>query len=163
MINDGTSDYNVYIDGTFTASDENTPVVSITSLGKDLNLTIRGIGTTESTKAVLSGGTAGKDANPCVVLLGTPLTPVDKKLVLKLVNLNITNGGGYKMNTKSYGGGICSCLNIDSELTLDSVTVSGNKAALGGGIYQDAFGSTICDVNTVIGDADATEAATAEE
>lgn len=162
-INDGTSDYNVYIDGTFTASDENTPVVSITSLGKALNLTIRGIGTTESTKAVLSGGTAGNDANPCVVLLGTPLAPVDKKLVLKLVNLNITNGGGYKMGTKSYGGGICSCLNKDSELTLDSVTVSGNKAALGGGIYQDAFGFTICDVNTVIGDADATETATAEE
>lgn len=162
-INDGTSGYNVYIDGTFTASDENTPVVSITSLGKDLNLTIRGIGTTESTKAVLSGGTAGNDANPCVVLLGTPLAPVDKKLVLKLVNLNITNGGGYKMGTKSYGGGICSCLNKDSELTLDSVTVSGNKAALGGGIYQDAFGFTICDVNTVIGDADATEVATAEE
>lgn len=161
-INDGTSDYNVYIDGTFTASDENTPVVSITSLGKALNLTIRGIGTTES-KAVLSGGTAGNDANPCVVLLGTPLAPVDKKLVLKLVNLNITNGGGYKMGTKSYGGGICSCLNKDSELTLDSVTVSGNKAALGGGIYQDAFGFTICDVNTVIGDADATEAATAED
>lgn len=162
-INDGTSDYNVYIDGTFTASDENTPVVSITSLGKALNLTIRGIGTTESTKAVLSGGTAGKDANPCVVLLGTPSTSVDKKLVLKLVNLNITNGGGYKMGKKSYGGGICSCLNKDSELTLDSVTVSGNKAAYGGGIYQDAFGSTICDVNTVIGDADATEAATAED
>lgn len=162
-INDGTSDYNVYIDGTFTASDENTPVVRITSLGKDLNLTIRGIGTTESTKAVLSGGTAGNDANPCVVLLGTPLAPVDKKLVLKLVNLNITNGGGYKMGTTSYGGGICSCLNKDSELTLDSVTVSGNKAALGGGIYQDAFGFTICDVNTVIGDADATEAATAED
>lgn len=159
-INDGTSDYNVYIDGTFTASDENTPVVSITSLGKALNLTIRGIGTT---KAVLSGGTAGTDANPCVVLLGTPSIPVDKKLVLKLVNLNITNGGGYKMNTKSYGGGICSFLNKDSELTLDSVTVSGNKAAYGGGIYQDAFGSTICDVNTVIGDADATEAASAEE
>lgn len=156
-INDGTSGYNVYIDGTFTASDENTPVVSITSLGKALNLTIRGIGTTESTKAVLSGGTAGKDANPCVVLLGTPSIPVDKKLVLKLVNLNITNGGGYKMGTESYGGGICSCLNKYSELTLDSVTVSGNKAAYGGGIYQDAFGSTICDVNTVIGDADATE------
>lgn len=189
MINDGTSDYNVYIDGTFTASDENTPVVSITSLGKDLNLTIRGIGTTELTKAVLSGGTAGNDANPCVVLLGTPSIPVDKKLVLKLVNLNITNGGGYKMDTKSYGGGICSFLNKDSELTLDSVTVSGNKAAYGGGIYtraklnltsctislnnatesgggiyQDALdGMTICDVNTVIGDADATEAATAED
>ena len=188
-INDGTSDYNVYIDGTFTASDKSTPVVSITSLGKDLNLTIRGIGTTESTKAVLSGGTAGSDANPCVVLLGTPSIPVDKKLVLKLVNLNITNGGGYKTDTKSYGGGICSCLNKDSELTLDSVTVSGNKAALGGGIYtraklnltsctislnnatesgggiyQDAFdGMTICDVNTVIGNADASEAATAEE
>lgn len=200
-INDGTSDYNVYIDGTFTASDENTPdgtftasdentpVVRITSLGKDLNLTIRGIGTTESTKAVLSGGTAGSDANPCVVQLGTPSTSVDKKLVLKLVNLNITNGGGYKMDTKSYGGGICSCLNKDSELTLDSVTVSGNKAAYGGGIYtkanldlksctislnnatesgggiyQDASdGMTICDVNTVIGNADATEAATAEE
>ena len=189
-INDGTSDYNVYIDGTFTASDENTPVVRITSLGKDLNLTIRGIGTTESTKAVLSGGTAGKDANPCVVLLGTPpLTSVDKKLVLKLVNLNITNGGGYKMGTTSYGGGICSCLNEDSKLTLDSVTVSGNNAAYGGGIYtraklnltsctislnnatesgggiyQDALdGMTICDVNTVIGNADASEAATAEE
>ena len=188
-INDGTSGYNVYIDGTFTASDENTPVVSITSLGKALNLTIRGIGTTESTKAVLSGGTAGKDANPCVVLLGTPSIPVDKKLVLKLVNLNITNGGGYKMGTESYGGGICSCLNKDSELTLDSVTVSGNNAAYGGGIYtrakldlksctislnnatesgggiyQDASdGMTICDVNTVIGNADATEAATAEE
>ena len=188
-INDGTSDYNVYIDGTFTASDEKTPVVSITSLGKDLNLTIRGIGTTESKKAVLSGGTAGNVANPCVVLLGTPSTSVDKKLVLKLVNLNITNGGGYKTDTESYGGGICSCLNKDSELTLDSVTVSGNNAAYGGGIYtkanldlksctislnnatksgggiyQDALdGMTICDVNTVIGNADASEAATAKE
>lgn len=164
LINDGTSDYNVYIDGTFTASDENTPVVSITSLGKDLNLTIRGIGTTESTKAVLSGGTAGNVANPCVVQLGTPLTPVDKKLLLKLVNLNITNGGGYKFNTESYGGGICYfLLNEDSRLKLDSVTVSGNKAAYGGGIYHDGNGMTICDVNTVIGNADATEAATAED
>lgn len=136
LLNDGTSDYNVYVDGTFTALDGDTPVVRITSLGKDLNLTIRGIGTTESTKAVLSGGASGGDANPCVVQLGTPSNPADKKLVLKLANLNITNGGGYK-DTESYGGGIYSCLDADSVLTLDSVTVSGNRAAYGGGIVNE--------------------------
>ena len=134
-INDGTSEYTIYVDGTL-KWDENTYIstksmADFSKLSQNLNLTIKALSGT----ATLDGG-ARFDADGTVKEEGSKkrvisATPANGALNLTLENLTIT--GGYNM--AGYGGGIC-VQSPGGELKISNgTTICGNKAFRGGGIY----------------------------
>ena len=120
-INDGASAYTIYVDGKFTQStvaSEN-GMVDFSALSQNLTLTIKTL-----------SGTATLDANQnSRVIYAKPASGI---LNLTLENLVITGG-----NASDNGGGIYFS-STDGSLTMNGGEISGNKAAAGGGVYDDS-------------------------
>ena len=133
-INDGTSEYTIYVDGTLTQStvaSEN-GMADFSALSQNLNLTIKALSAT----ATLDGG-ARFDADGNVTNEGgirkrvIHAKPASGTLNLTLENLTIT--GGYQ--NSGYGGGIY-VQSPGGELKISNgTTICGNRASRGGGIY----------------------------
>ena len=116
-INDGSSAYTIYVDGTLTQAK-----AEFSTLSPNLNLTIKAL-----------SGTATLDANQksgSVIYISSNSGVRD----LTLENLILTGG-----NTGSSGGGVF--VTGGAKLTMKNCTITGNKASYGGGVYV-ANGST---------------------
>lgn len=122
--NDGTTEYTIYVDGTFTAESSGN-FVDITENSKKLTLTIKGYA---DTKAVLDGNQKGRVLN---------ITGINSSSIY-LENLEIKNGEVTNEN----GGGI---KKENVQLRLTDCIVKDNKAAsgFGGGIYTNGGGLTL--------------------
>ncbi|MDE7291833.1 MAG: hypothetical protein K2N58_07280 [Treponemataceae bacterium] len=136
--NDGTSAYTIYVDGTLTQStvaSEN-GMADFSALSQNLNLTIKALSAT----ATLDGGarfTIKDDGTVTVDNAGIGkrvihAKPESGKLNLTLEKLVITGG-----NASDNGGGIYFG-SAGGSLTMNGGEISGNKAAAGGGVYDDS-------------------------
>ncbi|MBD5409203.1 MAG: hypothetical protein HDR54_07450 [Treponema sp.] len=137
-INDGASAYTICVDGTLTQStvaSEN-GMVDFSALSQNLTLTIKALSGT----ATLDGGarfTIKDDGTVTVDNAGIGkrvihAKPESGKLNLTLENLVITGG-----NASDNGGGIYFS-STGGSLTMNGGEISGNKAAAGGGVYDDS-------------------------
>ena len=142
-INDGKTDFTIWVEGTVTLDEKADGMVNIPILSNKLSIAIKALSQTAELNADKKGsvihartGTGGHS------------------LHLTLENINITgalsnhggvnvnagskgtftmNGGEiYKNEAKEFGGGVYV---LNGTFTLNNVKISGNKAATGGGVY----------------------------
>lgn len=153
-LNDGSTEYTIYVDGTVTAdaiygnySANNISFVNISPSVK-LNLTIKSL---SSEKAVVAAGRDGKEADITgwrVFYIGSKADVVFENITVKGGSLDSAGGGIYcggnltlkncvveKNKSNNAGGGICFS---GKELALENTSVSYNKSSSsGGGINAD--------------------------
>ncbi len=130
--NDGTTEYTIYVDGTFTAEglSNNTPLVNIQTETKTLNLTIKGFGTRATLNAERASATTNRGRVINIDASNATSTSI------KLENLEIT--GGSTANNEN-GAGINK---TNGQLTIKNCIIKNNKAVSGwgGGIYVNGGG-----------------------
>ncbi|MDE7291314.1 MAG: right-handed parallel beta-helix repeat-containing protein [Treponemataceae bacterium] len=156
-INDGTSAYTIYVDGTLngtTATAGANGMADFSKLSKNLNLTIKALSVT----ATLDGG-ARFDSKGTATAEGIEkrviyVYPKSGILNLTLENLTITGG-----NTKNSSGGGIYFYSAGGTLKIsDGTTISGNKAsAYGGGVCVIGSESRFTMTGGTISDCTATD------
>ena len=129
-INDGTSEYTIYVDGKFTQS-EKAIMATFSALKKELTLTIKAL----SNEATLDGGARfdengnvkegeeGSEKRIISALCGNGFKLTLENLVIMGANASALYGGGIYFN--SVGG----------MLTMKSCAIRGNAVAMGGGVF----------------------------
>ena len=129
-INDGTSAYTIYVDGTLTQSKKAT-MATFSALKKELVLTIKAL----SNEATLDGGArldengnveVGKEGSEKRIIYALSGN------VFKLTLENLVIMGANASN--SYGGGIY-FNSVGGMLTMKSCAIRGNAVAMGGGVF----------------------------
>ncbi|MDE7291166.1 MAG: autotransporter adhesin family protein [Treponemataceae bacterium] len=118
-INDGASEYTIYVDGTFTAT-STTALADFNGVSQTLSVKVASLSASESEKAVLNGNNTAK----CVYvgrLEKKDLNLTLENLVIKNGNSPGSNGGGIFFNGKT--------------LEMTSCEVIGCEASNGGGVY----------------------------
>ena len=146
-INDGSSAYTIYVDGTLdgTAADypDTKGMADFSALGENLNLTIK---TLSSTATLDAGARLDSDGTATVEGIGKRVIyakPASGTLNLTLENLTITGG-----NSSEEGGGIYV---YGGTLDMKNCKVEGNitKGYRGGGISVVSGGNVIMDGGTI--------------
>lgn len=118
--NDETSEYTIYVDGTFTASSAD--IANFSALSKAL--TVKIVGLNKSDKAVLDGNNAAR-----VIVAGDDSTAINISLTLE--NLIIQNG-----NSTARGAGVTLCAGAGNSHTIKNCEIKGNNADYGAAIYN---------------------------
>lgn len=118
--NDESSEYTIYVDGTFTASSAD--IANFSALSKAL--TVKIVGLNKSDKAVLDGNNAAR-----VIVAGDDSTAINISLTLE--NLIIQNG-----NSTARGAGVTLCAGAGNSHTIKNCEIKGNNADYGAAIYN---------------------------
>ena len=148
-INDGSSAYTIYVDGTLTATDTTyigtNGMADFINLNKNLNLTIK---TLSSTATLDAGARLDSDGTATVEGIGKRVIyarPASGTLNLTLENLTITGGNSSE---GEFGGGIYvsgGTLNMKNCKVEENIT----KSYRGGGIYVRNGDTVIMDGGTI--------------
>ena len=129
-INDGVSEYTIYVDGKFTAA-SSAALADFSGVSKHLSVKIAGLDPSsldESKKAVIDGNGSARG-----IVVGA--SDVKKDVNLALENLVIQN-----TNTSDRGGGITLYCTAGNSHTIKNCVIKNNHAGYGSAIYNE-YGS----------------------
>ena len=121
-INDGASEYTIYVDGNFTAA-SSAALADFSGLSQPLNIKIAGLD--PSKKAVIDGNGSARG-----IVVGA--SGVKKDVNLALENLVIQN-----TNTNGRGGGITLYCTAGNSHTIKNCVIKNNHASYGSAIYNE--------------------------